>query len=107
MEKKVDIFLIFVLNVLQVQKAIPYHLPCEQEIQVREIMMSDAYLRGDYRMVFMFVGKEGLARFKNAVDQCTQYGECVERCPYQLAIPDLMPGKVRFFEEIWMEHFEK
>jgi len=26
MEKKVDIFLIFVLNVMQVQKAISYHL---------------------------------------------------------------------------------
>ena len=84
-----------------------YCMPCEEEIPIREIMMSEAYIRGDSRMVFMFGGKDGLTAFKTAVEKCTSCGECVERCPYDLAIPDLMPGKVEFFEEVWNKHFDK
>ncbi len=84
-----------------------YCLPCEQNVPIPPIMMSDAYLKGDPRAAFMFGGKEGLAHFKNAVEECTQCGECAERCPYDLPIPDLLPEKVGFFEKIWKENFEK
>ncbi len=77
-----------------------YCLPCEEEIPIREIMMSDAYLRGNSRMVAMFGGEKGLNNFKAKVDECTNCGICVERCPYDLPIPDLMPGKLKFFQEV-------
>jgi predicted aldo/keto reductase-like oxidoreductase len=63
-------------------------------------MMSDAYLRGNPQMVRMFGGEEGMKHFKAAVEKCTACGECVERCPYHLAIPELMPGKVAYFEDV-------
>ncbi len=84
-----------------------YCLPCKEEIPISTIMMSDAYLRGDYRAVHMFGGKPMMIAFRQAVDKCTQCGECVDRCPYNLPIPDLMPEKVAFFESVWEEHFEK
>jgi hypothetical protein len=78
-----------------------YCLPCTEEIPIREIMQSDAYLRGNSRAVYQFGGEEGLKNFKAAVEKCTECGECIERCPYSLPIPELMPGKVAFFEEVW------
>ena len=84
-----------------------YCLPCEQEIPISDIMMSDAYLRDNPEGAMSYGGKKGLIRFQEALDRCTRCGECIERCPYDLAIPDLMPGKVAFFEEIWRTHFEK
>lgn len=80
-----------------------YCLPCTEEIPIREIMQSDAYLRGNSRAVYQFGGEEGLKNFKAAVEKCTECGECIERCPYSLPIPELMPGKVAFFEEVWAE----
>ena len=77
-----------------------YCLPCTEDIPIREIMMSDAYLRGNPGAVMMFGGKEGLNSFKAAVEQCTSCEECVERCPYDLPIPELMPKKLEFFEEV-------
>ncbi len=77
-----------------------YCLPCEEEIPIREIMMSDAYLRGDPRMAAMFGGENGLKFFRSKVEECTACGTCVERCPYDLPIPDLMPGKLDFFQEV-------
>ncbi len=77
-----------------------YCLPCTEDIPIREIMMSDAYLRGSPRMVQMFGGQAGLDSFKTAVEQCTSCEECVERCPYDLPIPELLPRKLEFFEEV-------
>ena len=77
-----------------------YCLPCDEEIPIRDIMMSEAYIRGNANLVVMFGGAEGLKRFKEALERCTQCGQCVERCPYDLPIPELMPKKVTFFEEI-------
>ena len=84
-----------------------YCEPCNEEIPTRTIMMSDAYIRGNSRSVFMFGGEEGLKNFKTAIEKCTTCGECVERCPYDLPIPDLMPEKVAYFEEIWTKEFAK
>lgn len=84
-----------------------YCLPCEQDVPIPAIMMSDAYIKGNKGAAFMFGGKAGLAHFKSAVDRCTQCGECAARCPYQLAIPDLLPEKVAYFEKVWTENFEK
>jgi len=77
-----------------------YCLPCEEGIPIREIMMSDAYLRGNARMAAMFGGEDGLKFFRSMAEKCTACGTCVERCPYDLPIPDLMPGKLDFFREV-------
>jgi predicted aldo/keto reductase-like oxidoreductase len=77
-----------------------YCLPCTEEIPIREIMMSDAYLRGNPGAVQMFGGRKGLEVFQAAVEQCTSCEECVERCPYDLPIPELLPKKLEFFEEV-------
>jgi len=77
-----------------------YCLPCDEEIPIRDIMMSEAYLRGNPGMVLMFGGEKGLQNFKDALERCTSCGECVERCPYDLPIPELMPKKVAFFAEV-------
>jgi len=77
-----------------------YCLPCAEEIPIREIMMSDAYLRGNPGMVQMFGGRQGLAAFQAAVEKCTSCEECMMRCPYDLPIPELLPKKLVFFEEV-------
>jgi predicted aldo/keto reductase-like oxidoreductase len=77
-----------------------YCLPCDEEIPIREIMMSDAYIRGNPDFVQMFGGREGLKFFQSAIERCTTCEECVERCPYDLPIPELMPKKLEFFEEV-------
>lgn len=80
-----------------------YCLPCDQEIPIRDIMMSDAYLRGDPNTVRMFGGAEGLKKFKADIERCTKCEECVSRCPYNLPIPDLLPEKVAYFEKVLMQ----
>jgi len=77
-----------------------YCLPCDEDIPIRDIMMSEAYLRGNPQRVLMFGGEKGLRNFKEALERCTHCEACVERCPYDLPIPELMPRKVEFFEEV-------
>ena len=80
-----------------------YCLPCAEDIPIRDIMMSDAYLRGNPGAVQMFGGKQGLDNFKAAIEECTHCEECVERCPYDLPIPDLLPKKLEYFEEVLLK----
>ncbi len=72
-----------------------YCQPCPEEIQIQMVLgiksivkrMGPAILKG--------------GRQKDAVDQarnCTACGQCMERCPYDLPIPDLIQENIKWFD---------
>ena len=67
--------------------------PCPEGIQVRSMMMLKTFALQVRRQS---VSDEELAK----VETCTRCGTCVERCPYGLAIPDLLPQKVAEYRRI-------
>ena len=48
----------------------------------------------------MAVAKDRVA----TVENCVECGECVERCPYDLPIPDMLKENVEIYKRFLSEH---
>ena len=48
----------------------------------------------------MAVAKDRVA----TVENCVECGECVERCPYDLPIPDMLKENVDIYKRFLLEH---
>ena len=64
-----------------------YCLPCPNGILIPVILRHLFYLK-QYGLVEWARGRYGMVEVK--ADACSKCGECLEKCPYELAIPDLM-----------------
>lgn len=73
-----------------------YCQPCSEEIPIETIMgMRFAWKRfGDAFLQTQWV-KKGLQKAQN----CTECGECLPRCPYELPIPDLIKENLEWVAE--------
>jgi predicted aldo/keto reductase-like oxidoreductase len=73
-----------------------YCQPCTEDISIQHVL--------GIRSMVKRLGKEGLSRgmLKEAVDKarhCSECGECMTRCPYQLPIPDLIKANLSWVDE--------
>jgi predicted aldo/keto reductase-like oxidoreductase len=73
-----------------------YCQPCSENIPIQTVL--------GIRSMVKRMGKEllekgpfaaGIARAKN----CTECGDCMTRCPYELPIPDLIRENLRWLDE--------
>jgi predicted aldo/keto reductase-like oxidoreductase len=69
-----------------------YCQPCSAEIPISDIM-SFPHLRKRLPLVRLYTGKFS-ASFEKALE-CTDCGECEERCPYNLPIRDMMKENIK------------
>lgn len=70
-----------------------YCMPCEQGVQIPKVLLVKSQVR-------RFSPKQLLVVAKEAVDsaaQCIECGQCVEKCPYSLPVPDMLKENVEIF----------
>ncbi len=73
-----------------------YCQPCTVEIPISDVM-SFPNLRKRLPLVRLYTGKFAESFIK--AEECTDCGECEERCPYNLPIRDMMKEHVKLYQE--------
>ncbi len=81
-----------------------YCQPCTAEIPISTIMVSTSFFRRLPEERF-FSGMLDNAMEKAA--DCTDCGECEERCPYKLPIREIMAEQVAWYQEMKKQYEEK
>ncbi len=77
-----------------------YCVPCEQGVKIPEVMSFRSMAR-------RLAPKNAIAFTQNAmqtVDSCSECGECLEKCPYNLEIPELIREHQTFFNAYVSQH---
>ena len=77
-----------------------YCMPCEQGVKITEVMGFRSFAR-------RLAPKGAIAMSKAAmetVDNCNECGECLDRCPYSLPIPELLKEHLEMFNGFVKEH---
>ena len=71
-----------------------YCMPCEQGVQIPGVLMVKTQVRRfSYKQV-LAMAKDRIA----SVENCVECGECVERCPYGLPIPDMLQESLEIYK---------
>jgi predicted aldo/keto reductase-like oxidoreductase len=73
-----------------------YCQPCSEEIPIQMILGMRYAIR---RFGEAILQKEWMKTGLEKARRCSQCGECMERCPYELPIPDLIEGNLRWLDD--------
>jgi predicted aldo/keto reductase-like oxidoreductase len=73
-----------------------YCLPCEQEVQIADIMTFRSMAKRLAPPVALAIVKGPM----ESVDNCTDCEECLAKCPYNLAIPDVIREQRKMYDEM-------
>jgi len=73
-----------------------YCQPCSEDIPIQLILGMRYAIR---RFGEAVLQKEWMQTGLEKARHCSQCGECMERCPYELPIPDLIEGNLRWLDE--------
>ena len=72
-----------------------YCMPCEQGVQISSVLIfQSAAKRLSREGVKGWIGKA-----METVDQCVECGECEQKCPYNLPIPDLLKENLALYKQ--------
>ncbi|MFQ6065701.1 MAG: aldo/keto reductase [bacterium] len=72
-----------------------YCQPCPQDIPISMILV----VKSVVRRVPLQAAIEWMAPAMEKARECTECEECIERCPYDLAIPELLKKNIIFWED--------
>ncbi|MFB3896077.1 MAG: aldo/keto reductase [bacterium] len=81
-----------------------YCQPCSVGIEI-PFILNAKYFYKRYGWQHYISGKD-IPKFEK-VKECIQCRKCETRCPYQLPIPDLLPGRVQDIEQIYKQSISK
>jgi len=73
-----------------------YCLPCTEDIEIPKVFRA-LYMHQQYPQDQRFMGKELYDSLGMPADACVECGECVQRCPAGIAIPERMKEAVAAF----------
>ena len=73
-----------------------YCLPCDQDVMITEVMSFRSMTRRLAPEIALMIGQKAM----ESVTECTECGDCLDRCPYSLPIPDLLKEHRSAFEEM-------
>ena len=77
-----------------------YCMPCEQGVQIPKVLLIKSQVRRFSAKQLVFIAKDAVA----SVEQCAECGECVEKCPYSLPVPDMLKENAEIFKKFLNEH---
>ena len=72
-----------------------YCLPCSEDIPISSVLTAKSVVK---RMAWE-THTEWMDPAIKKARECTECGDCLERCPYNLAIPELLKKNISFWEE--------
>ena len=72
-----------------------YCLPCEQGVRIPEVMSFRSILKRMHHERAVNFSKDAIS----SVEVCNECGECIERCPYELPIPEMLRENLALFQE--------
>ena len=70
-----------------------YCLPCPQGIEIPFVLLFKSQLNRFSPKTAVEMNKERMA----LAQECEQCGQCLERCPYRLPIPDLIQDTADYY----------
>ena len=77
-----------------------YCMPCEQGVQIPRVLLVKSQVRRFSPKQLIVIAKEAVS----SVEQCVECGECVERCPYALPVPEMLKENVEIFRKFLAAH---
>jgi predicted aldo/keto reductase-like oxidoreductase len=77
-----------------------YCMPCQQGVQIPKVLLIKSQVRRFSPKQLAFIAKEAVA----SVEQCAECGECVEKCPYHLPVPEMLKENAETFKKFMAEH---
>ena len=77
-----------------------YCQPCEQGIEVWKVLLFRAQAKRFPPRMAIAMGKEIMKQAEN----CVQCGECADRCPYELPVPELISDSLDYYRQFCQEH---
>lgn len=70
--------------------------PCEQGVKITDVLMFRSMAQRIDPPMALFIGKPAM----ETVENCTDCGECLEKCPYNLPIPELLREYLQYYNEL-------
>jgi hypothetical protein len=77
-----------------------YCVPCEQGVKIPEVMAFRSMAQRLSPNTAMAFSKDAM----QTVESCSECGECLEKCPYNLEIPELIREHQTFFNAYVKQH---
>jgi len=74
-------------------------MPCEQGVKIPMVLMVKTQVRRYTPNQVAVMAKEPIA----SVEKCIECGECTERCPYGLPIPEMLRENREIYESLLSE----
>ncbi|MFC1858706.1 aldo/keto reductase [Thermodesulfobacteriota bacterium] len=77
-----------------------YCQPCEQNVEIPEVLLFQPLTKRISPAGVIHMTKTAMA----GVENCIECGECIEKCPYDLPIPDLLKENLALFKDFLASH---
>ena len=77
-----------------------YCLPCEQGVQIPKVLLIKSQVRRFSPQQLSVIAKEAVA----SAGQCVECGDCVEKCPYHLPVPEMLKENAEVFGKFMADH---
>lgn len=77
-----------------------YCMPCEQGVIISTVLG----FKSTSRRLMPAAAINMVAHAMESAENCEDCGECLERCPYELSIPDLLKENLSLYKEFVKQH---
>ena len=77
-----------------------YCIPCDQEVNIPTVLGFDSMTRRFDPSIAKMMVKNAM----EGAEKCTECGECLEKCPYNLEIPELLKENLKKYDAFIAQH---
>ena len=74
-----------------------YCMPCPNNIAITDVNFIKVYYK---QMPMNKFNNMGLEKIVETAKKCTECGECIDKCPFNLDVPSIIKENIKFYENI-------